>query len=88
MPIVVVSLHERDAPLELLDRLAIPMTRRRRRWHALVIARTFPNSSLLSTCMRTEVYTVAERFHDGLADIHQFFEERLSDSPVGSPGAR
>jgi glutamyl-tRNA reductase len=40
---------------------------------------------VLSTCLRTEVYAVIERFHDGLADIEEFFRERstgLQDQSV------
>ncbi len=81
MPIVVVSLHERDAPLELLDRLAIPDDEAPKALARLGDSPHLSERVVLSTCMRTEVYAVAERFHDGLADIHQFFEERLSDSP-------
>ena len=33
---------------------------------------------IVSTCMRTEVYAVVERFHDGLADIEGFFRSRSS----------
>ncbi|MGA8296598.1 MAG: glutamyl-tRNA reductase [Acidimicrobiales bacterium] len=81
MPIVVVSLHERDAPLELLDRLAIPDDESPKALAKLGDSPHLSERVVLSTCMRTEVYAVAERFHDGLADIHRFFEDRLSDSP-------
>ncbi|HLN06468.1 MAG TPA: glutamyl-tRNA reductase, partial [Acidimicrobiales bacterium] len=33
---------------------------------------------VLSTCLRTEVYAVVERFHDGVADIETFFRSRSS----------
>jgi glutamyl-tRNA reductase len=81
LSIVVVSLHERDAPLELLDRLAIPDDEAPKVLARLGDSPHLSERVVLSTCMRTEVYAVAERFHDGLADIHHFFEERLSDSP-------
>ena len=80
MPVVVVGLHERDAPLELLDRLAIGEDEMPK---ALAKLSDSPNLServVLSTCMRTEVYAFADRFHDGVDDIQQFFSERLSDS--------
>jgi glutamyl-tRNA reductase len=81
VPIVVVSLHERDAPLELLDRLAVPDEEAPKALARLGDSPHLSERLVLSTCMRTEVYAVAERFHDGLADIHRFFEDRLSDSP-------
>ena len=32
---------------------------------------------ILSTCLRTEVYAVVERFHDGVAEIEAFFASRM-----------
>jgi glutamyl-tRNA reductase len=80
MSVVVVSLHERDAPLEVLERVAVadkdlPKT--------LALLGDSPNLSeavVLSTCMRTEVYAVADRFHDGVADIVAFFEQLAGSS--------
>ncbi len=37
---------------------------------------------VLSTCLRTEVYAVVDRFHDGVADIESFFQSRLAGSPA------
>jgi glutamyl-tRNA reductase len=82
VPVVVVSLHERDAPLELLDRLAVSDDEAPKVLARLGDSPHLSERVVLSTCMRTEIYAVAERFHDGLADIHHFFEERLSDSPT------
>ncbi len=81
MPIVVVSLHERDAPLELLDRLAVSDDEVPKALARLGDSPHLSERVVLSTCMRTEIYAVAERFHDGLADIQRFFEDRLPDSP-------
>lgn len=81
MPVVVVSLHERDAPLELLDRVAVTEDEAPKALARLGDSPHLTERVVLSTCMRSEVYAVVERFHDGLADIHRFFEERLSDSP-------
>ncbi|MGB9112485.1 MAG: glutamyl-tRNA reductase [Acidimicrobiales bacterium] len=81
MPIVVVSLHERDAPLELLDRLAVSVDEVPKALARLGDSPHLSERVVLSTCMRTEIYAVAERFHDGLADIQRFFEDRLPDSP-------
>ena len=80
MPVVVVSLHERDAPLELLDRLAIGDDEMPKALAKLSDSPHLSESVVLSTCMRTEVYTLADRFHDGIADIQQFFADRLGDS--------
>ena len=40
---------------------------------------------VLSTCLRTEVYAVVERFHDGLADIERFFRSCSSAMGTASP---
>ena len=45
---------------------------------------TGPNLSeavILSTCLRTEVYAVVERFHDGVAELQEFLAA-VSGSPV------
>lgn len=80
MPVVVVSLHERDAPLELLDRLAIGDDEMPKALAKLVDSPNLTECVVLSTCMRTEVYALADRFHDGIADIQDFFTDRLGDS--------
>lgn len=76
MSLVVVGMNERDAPLEMLGDIAVSD-----RDLAKVLQRLCDSSNLdevvvLSTCMRTEIYAIAERFHDGVADIHQLFSER------------
>ncbi len=73
VPVVVVGLNERDAPLELLERLTVPD---RELPKALARLGDSPHASeavILSTCLRTEVYAVVDRFHDGVADIEAFF---------------
>lgn len=76
MSLIVVGINERDTSLELLGNIAVAD-----RDLSKVLARLCDSSYLdeavvLSTCMRTEIYAVAERFHDGLADIHAVFAER------------
>jgi glutamyl-tRNA reductase len=73
-----VGLHERDAPLELLESLAFSDEELPKALAGLGDSPHLSETVILSTCMRTEVYAVAERFHDGVADIHDFFGERLA----------
>ena len=80
MSVVVVGLHQRDAPLELLERLAIADADLPKALQSLCDSPHLDEAVILSTCMRTEVYAVVERFHDGLADIHAFFEDLLGGS--------
>jgi len=82
--VVVVSLNERDAPLELFERLAIADRELPKVLASLCDSPHLSEAVVLSTCMRTEVYAVLERFHDGLEDIQSFFESRLGPSEVGA----
>ncbi|HEY4929230.1 MAG TPA: glutamyl-tRNA reductase [Acidimicrobiales bacterium] len=80
---IVVGLEQKQAPLELLDRVSITETDTAK---ALGRLRDQPNLSeavLLSTCLRTEVYAVVERFHDGVAEIQEFLAD-VSGSSVDS----
>jgi glutamyl-tRNA reductase len=73
--VIVVGLEQKHAPLELLDRVSVTEADTAK---ALGRLRDQPNLSeavLLSTCLRTEVYAVVERFHDGVAEIQEFFAE-------------
>jgi len=79
--VIVVGLEQRQAPLELLDRVSVTEADTPK---ALGRLRDRPNLSeavLLSTCLRTEVYAVVERFHDGVAEIQEFLAE-VSGSSV------
>jgi glutamyl-tRNA reductase len=82
--VVVVGLNERDAPLELLERLAISDRDLPKVLASLCDSPHLSEAVVVSTCLRTEVYAVLERFHDGLADIQSFFESRLGPSDVGA----
>ncbi len=79
--VVVVGLHERDAPLELLEQVSIAERDLPKALQLLCDSPHLSEAAVLSTCMRTEVYAVLDRFHDGLADIHAFFQARLGGSP-------
>ena len=75
MSVVVVGLSHRTVPLELLERLTVP---RRLLPKALgdLCSRPFVSEAvLLSTCHRTEVYVVAERFHGAMQDVRHFLSE-------------
>ena len=77
MSVIVVGLEQRQAPLELLDRVSVTEADTPK---ALGRLRDQPNLSeavLLSTCLRTEVYAVVERFHDGVAEIQEFLADWL-----------
>jgi len=73
--VVVVGLEQRLAPLDLLEQVAIgdadlPKALRRLRDRS-----NCAEAVVLSTCLRTEVYAVVDRFHDGVDDIQEFLAE-------------
>lgn len=77
MSVVAVGLHERDVELDLLASVAIPDSDLPKALSELAASTHLSEVVLVSTCMRTEVYAVTERFHDGLHDIQRFFENRV-----------
>src|SRR3954447_18529401 len=75
MSIVVIGVNHRTGPLELLERLAIPAADQAKALTGLTARESIREAVVLSTCNRTEVYAVAERFHGAYADIRDFFCE-------------
>lgn len=77
MSVVVVGCHERDASLDLLGRLAVGDDELPKALRTLADSSEISEAVILSTCLRTEVYAVVDRFHDGIEDIRAFFQSRL-----------
>jgi glutamyl-tRNA reductase len=72
MSVVVIGLEQHQTPLEVLERATIPEDALGK---SLAGLRDRPNLSevvVLSTCLRTEIYAVVERFHEGVADLQEF----------------
>ncbi len=84
MAVVVVGINERDMPLELFELGAIAERDLAKALQALRDSEHISEVVVLSTCLRTEVYAVIERFHDGLADIEAFFRSRTSGAEAGA----
>lgn len=76
MPLVVVGVHERDVPLEVLERVTVASGDLPAALAALRSSPHVGEAAVLSTCLRTEVYAVAERFHDAIGHIEAFFAAR------------
>jgi glutamyl-tRNA reductase len=75
MPAIVVGTSHRAAPLEALERIAIPAEALAK---ALVRLRERPSveeAVILSTCGRTEVYALVREFHAAAAEIRDFLVE-------------
>ena len=81
MPVVVIGLNHRTAPLEQLERTAVSADALPK---ALVDVCSRPNVSeavVLSTCNRTEVYAVVDRFHGAYQDIRDFLCDVAGAAP-------
>ncbi len=86
MPVFVVGLNHRSAPLELLERLAIGPEHRPKALALLLDRDHVKEGAILSTCNRVEVYAEIDRFHDGgdavrgfLTELHDVRADVLSD---------
>lgn len=71
MPVVVVGLEHRQAPLDLLERVTVPEPDVGKVLGALRERANLEESALLSTCLRTEVYAVVDRFHDAVHEVQE-----------------
>jgi glutamyl-tRNA reductase len=75
MSIVVIGVNHHTGPLELLERLAVSPDALPKMLDGLVSRPHVREAVVLSTCNRTEVYAVAEKFHGAFGDIRDFFCE-------------
>jgi glutamyl-tRNA reductase len=81
--VIVVGLEQRRSPLDLLERVAVPESALPKALGRLRDQSNLSEAIVLSTCLRTEVYAVVERFHDGVAELQEFLAT-VSGSPVES----
>jgi len=72
---VVIGVNHRTGPLALLERVAVSVESLPKAIAGLAGRPNIREVVVLSTCNRTEVYAVAERFHGAYADIRDFFCE-------------
>lgn len=75
MSIVVMGINHRSAPLDVIERVSISDVALPKALHGLVARDNVRETVVLSTCNRTEVYVVAEKFHGAYADVQDFFCE-------------
>jgi glutamyl-tRNA reductase len=69
--VVVVGIEHHRAPLDVLERAVVDESELPK---VLASLRAKPNLAevvVLSTCLRTELYAVVERFHEGVADLQE-----------------
>lgn len=70
---IVVGLNHRTVPLDVLERMTVTGDRLPKALHDLVSRDTISEAVVLSTCNRTEVYVVAERFHPAVGEVRNVF---------------
>jgi len=79
--VVVVGLQHTQAPLPLLEAAAVSDADLHKMLGELRRCRNVQETVVLSTCLRTEVYAVVDRFHDAVAEIYDVLSEH-SGVPV------
>ncbi len=75
MSILVIGVNHRSGPLSVLERVALADDQLPKALDRLAARDNVREVVLVSTCNRTEVYAVAEKFHGAYADIRDFFCE-------------
>ena len=73
MSIVVLGVNHKSAPIDVIERVAITGEAMTKALHGIVTRDNVRETVVLSTCNRTEVYVVAEKFHGAFADVRDFF---------------
>ncbi len=81
MSVVVIGLNHRIAPLEILERTSVDGASLPKALDDLCARQNITEAVLLSTCNRTEVYVVAERFHGAYSDVRDFIAHHAGLRP-------
>ena len=82
MSVVVIGLNHRTMPLDLFERMTVDGARLPKALHDLASRDNLGEVVVLSTCNRTEVYALAERFHGAYADVRSFLGELAFVNPA------
>ncbi len=72
MSVIVVGLEQHQVSLDVLERVAIPEEHLGKVVAGLGDRANLAEVVVLSTCMRTELYAVVERFHEGVTELQEF----------------
>ena len=75
MSVVVIGLNHRTVSLDLLEQMTVDQARLPKVLADLCAREHLSEAVVLSTCNRTEVYAVAERFHGAYGDIRDTLAE-------------
>jgi glutamyl-tRNA reductase len=75
MSLVVVGLHHRTAPIDVLERVTIPPAGFAKALSHIRSGDDIAEAVIVSTCNRTEIYAVCETFHGALGQLHRFLTD-------------
>ena len=81
MSILVLGINHRSGPLSVLERVSLDEQAAAKAVETLVQRDNVREAVVLSTCNRTEVYAVTERFHGAYADIRDLFCDQAGVGP-------
>jgi len=74
--VVVIGLEHSRAPFDLLEQVTVPEVEVGKVLTALNAQENFREVVVVSTCLRTEVYAVVDRFHDAVDDVMGLLADR------------
>jgi len=75
MSFVVIGLNHATAPLDILEQVTVAPDGLDKALHDLSLRPYVSEGVVLSTCNRTEVYILAERFHGAFQDVRDFLAQ-------------
>jgi len=75
MSFVVIGLNHNTAPLDILEQVTVAPDALDKALHDLSLRPYVSEGVVLSTCNRTEVYILAERFHGAFQDVRDFLAQ-------------
>ncbi|MGH9269416.1 MAG: glutamyl-tRNA reductase, partial [Acidimicrobiales bacterium] len=81
MSVVVVGLNHRTVPLAVLEPMTVRGPALAKALADLRGRHNIGEAVVLSTCNRTEIYAVAERYHGAIADVRNFLSEHSGLAP-------
>ena len=76
MSVLVVGLSHRSAPVDLLERVALPPEAVTKLLADVLASDHATEAFVLSTCNRVEVYAEVDKFHGGLAQVSELLARR------------
>jgi glutamyl-tRNA reductase len=76
LSVVVVGIEHQQAPLDVLERVAMSDAEVAKSLGTLAAWDNVHEVVVLSTCLRTEIYVVVDRFHDAVDDIWELLADR------------